>query len=515
MSEASPGARGLRPVFGAWLLLSALTCLPYLRAGLYPPRGSQFLGVFYSIPDVYNYLSYVQQAEDGAFLFVNKLTLPQHPGALVNLEWWVVGRLSRLIGRHPIVAYRIFGLGVLWMLLVAVDRCLSKGGLPLSHRQAALLLVFTGAGFGGLLYEVFGPPAWRFLDLTTGLFPIISALVNPHFVVGTTLLLWSLLAFSWTPGWRGQVLGLLLASALGLVRPYDLLVLVGVRVVMVLAGEPRPAWVPSLLPLAGLAPVAAYNYWVFYRNPAFTALSSFPYTFPPLGFIALAFAPAALLAGVLWWPRRARPGDPSRTGELLFVAWILTGLGFLAQPVSFSLQCLVNFGLPLLALGALGLGRLPRAVTIAVSAVFFSTGLLALRILLSDNGAWYVPAERLRAGLALRAQCRPGEVVFSPPDIGLYANAYSGCKAYASHFVAADYDERAANVRAFYESWTPAARAAFLDRERIRHLLLPGGAGAVPESWLGSATPFRQVAAVGDAGRTLALYRREPDAGLP
>jgi len=507
--ESTPGARNLRPVLAAWLLLSALTCLPYLRAGLYPPRGTRFLGVFYAIPDVYNYLSYVQQAEDGAFLFVNKLTAQDHPGALVNLEWWVVGRLSRLLGRHPIVAYRIFGLGMLWLLLLAVDRWLARAELPDGHRLAALLLVFTGAGFGGILYQAFGPPAWRFLDLTTGLFPVISALVNPHFIAGTALLLWALLAFS-GPGWRGQAMGVLLASVLGLVRPYDLVVLVMIRAIMVLASEPRRSWVPSLLPLLGLAPVVAYNYWVFYRNPAFTALSSFAYAFPPLGSLALAFAPAALLAAVCWWPRRARRDEARFSGELAFVAWILAGLAFLLQPLSFSLQCLVNFGIPFLALGALGLARLPRAATLAVTAGLFPTGLIALWILLGDNSTWYVPAERLGAALALRQPCRPGEMALAPPDIGLYANAYSACKAYASHFVVPDYEERAANVRAFYESWPPAVRAAFLEREGVRHLVLPGGAGPVPEAWLGSPTPFRQVAEVGTAGRTLAVYAREP-----
>jgi len=51
--------------------------------------------------DFYNYLSYAQQAENGAFLFQNRVLLEEHPPALVNLEWWLVGRLSDAARQRP------------------------------------------------------------------------------------------------------------------------------------------------------------------------------------------------------------------------------------------------------------------------------------------------------------------------------------------------------------------------------------------------------------------------------
>jgi hypothetical protein len=74
----------------AWLLLSTITLAPYLRAWLFPPPGTAFLGFFYYVDDQYNYLSYVEQAERGAFLFENKLVLEPHAPFLINLEWWLL-----------------------------------------------------------------------------------------------------------------------------------------------------------------------------------------------------------------------------------------------------------------------------------------------------------------------------------------------------------------------------------------------------------------------------------------
>ena len=61
--------RGEGPVLWVWLFLLVATNIPYARAWALPPRGTAFLGFFYALPDVYNYLSYVQQATDGQFLF--------------------------------------------------------------------------------------------------------------------------------------------------------------------------------------------------------------------------------------------------------------------------------------------------------------------------------------------------------------------------------------------------------------------------------------------------------------
>ena len=132
-----------------WLLLTAWTSALYLRAGLGPPPGRVFAGTFHWIDDFYNYLSYVQQAEDGAFLFRNKLLPPAATRPeLVNLEWWVVGRVSRLLGHQPLLAYRLFALAAALGLVAGVERWLRRVGVPDTHRLSALFLVLLGEASG-------------------------------------------------------------------------------------------------------------------------------------------------------------------------------------------------------------------------------------------------------------------------------------------------------------------------------------------------------------------------------
>ena len=42
-----------------FVLVATMSTVPHLRATLFPPAGTRFMGVFYSIPDVYNYFSYM------------------------------------------------------------------------------------------------------------------------------------------------------------------------------------------------------------------------------------------------------------------------------------------------------------------------------------------------------------------------------------------------------------------------------------------------------------------------
>lgn len=501
------GSFAVSPVVTVWLLLAALTGLPYLRASLSPPPGRVFKGSFFFVDDHYLYLSYVQQAEKGSFLFQNKLVGESHPGALINLEWWAVGRISGLLGHRPFLAYRVFGLVALLSLLAAIDRWLVRAGLPKEHRLPALLLVSTGGGFGGILFSLQAMPVARCLDLATGLFPFNGILGNPHFVAGTSLLLWSLLAYQDDRSPREHLVAALLGSALGLVRPYDLALLVGIRAGSVLLTEPLARWPVRLAPLAGLAPVTLYNYWLFYMNPAFAFYASAPYLTPGVMDLALAMGPAAVLAAAGLWNGAAAP---TRAARIHLLVWCVIGaVLILARPVPFSLQFLVGIGVPLLSFAALALARLRPAATLLAVALLGTTAAVAIRLVLSPLPYFYAPAERMQAARALTESCRPGERVWAPVDIGLYVAGLTDCRAVVSHVSHPAYAERELQVRRFYEGGDLAFRTSLLDRYCARYVVLPGEPGEVPTAWLGGDTAFRRLASVGRGDSILSIYGRE------
>ena len=486
-----------------WVALVAITAMPVLKATLAPPRGAAFTGAFFYKGDFYNYLSFVRQAEEGAFLFENKLLLERHPPALVNLEWWVLGRASVLLGGRPVLAYRLLGVAAALALLLAFSRWLARAGLSDSHQLAALLLVALGGGLGGLLYRGLARPIGEALDLVAGLYPFTETLFNPHFLVGTALLAWGLLLLS-SDRPRDQAAGIVVGTVLGLCRPYDVVLLVLARVLAVAAGPaPSRGRIRALLPLLGLAPVYLYNAWVFLLAPWFR---SFQQTapFPPRLHLLWALGPAIALSVVGWrrsWGRSASPE------AVHLIAWPMCALAIaLANPVSFSLQFLQGSGGAWLAVGALGLQRFRPWVTLAAALAFSTTAWAAVALTLADNPYWLASRADMDIAYELRRVCRPGDVVFAPPDPGLFATGLSSCRGVVSHTVAGDYRERLQDVARFYTRASAAERAALLDRYRAAYVVWPGD--APPADWLGAGAAFRKETTIPTARGPLSLYVR-------
>jgi hypothetical protein len=496
-----------RAVLLVWALLTAWTGALYARATLAPPPGRVFAGTFHWIDDFYNYASYVQQAEDGALLFRNKLRAPEESRAeLVNLEWLAVGGISRALGRRPFLAYRIFAALTTLALAGGIARWLHRAGVPGAHLLPALLLVFLGGGLGGALFEWTDLPVWRCLDLSVAFFPFLEVLANPHFTAGTALLVWSLWAFATVPGARGAVLGCTLGTVLGLVRPYDLALLGAARLVAITATEPPRRWLRAAAPLLGLVPVLVYDLRLFFGSDQFASFrrgAEFPAW---LDFVP-ALAPAAALA--LASLRRPAADAGVRAARAHLWAWALVAAAVVVSGRGdFSLQLLVGAGVPLLVLGAAGLATRPPRWTLVAALLLSTSALVETRIVLTEDPNWFVPRERVAAGLALRTLCRPGDRVLAPPDIALYAIGLSACHAFVSHPAAPDHALRLEEARAFYARMSPAARADFLDRNGITHFVVPGTAGPLPASWLGPGTPFREVARVGRPPDQITIYGR-------
>ena len=363
-----------------------------------------------------------------------------------------MGELSRLMGGgHLLLAYRLFGVCVAAGFVLVADRWLQRLGLgdrdrlarapPRRPRRRHGRPLFN-EGLGPLALPITGRGLTECLDLFTGFFPFVGFLTNPHFTAGTTLLLLGLLLYETADGLWGLALATLVATALALVRPYDFVLLVLVRGMAVLLVEPARLWRARLSPLLALLPVTGYLYWLFYRNPAFAFYSGTAYVFPALTDFLWALGPATILALV-----GAFAGTPDERGHrarMHLALWAgLAGLVIVARPVGFSLQFLVGMGFPLLALGALGLARLRPLVTLLATCVFALTFTVALRLHAhgprpsgSRGGTpwpWWI-------GCA--ATAGKGDILFAPPDVGLFAYGLTPCRSFLSHRISPGYDQR-------------------------------------------------------------------------
>jgi hypothetical protein len=491
------------PVVRAWLLLNLVMSVPWAKAALDPPPGAAFVGTFHWVDDVYQYVSFAQQAEDGHFVFRNKLNSDPHRPAMVNLEWWATGVLSRVLGRRPLLAFRIVGILASLALLAGVDRWLVRAGLPATHRLPALILVGIAGGAGGWVFQLTSLPVWRSADLVTGVYPFLALLANPHWVVSTALLLWGLWAQTTGRGTRGLLVAGALGTALALTRPYDLAILFAVRIVVIHLFEPRREWPGAWARLALLLPGLAYAGWLFLRAPGFGTFTNAVFSrfvYPPIDLVA-AMAPPMVAAAIFW--RRGCWGPLVRG----FQVWIpIVAVIFWVRPLSLPNQFAVAWGVPALVLLALALGRWRPVVTLAVAVALSASFLVALHIAWRGDPNWLVPRERLWAAYALREPCREGGVFLGPPDIGLYTIGLTGCVAWVAHQSGPDHRARVAAVRHFYSDATPPQRTALADGACATHLALP--AGASPVSWMGEASGFRTVAVVGTGPSAIQLAVR-------
>jgi hypothetical protein len=299
---------------------------------------------------------------------------------------------------------------------------------------------------------------------------------------------------------------------LGLVRPYDLVLLVGITGLATLVVTPWRRWLAELLPLLGFAPVVGYLYWLFYANPAFAFYTRAPYAFPTPAELAWALGPAALLAALAYPGAAAARDEPTRRMRAQLLAWAGAALLVaLLRPVHFSLQFMVGVGFPLLALAALGLARFRPVVTLAVAALFCTTLVAGVRMVSQPQPFWFTPSDRAEVVDLLRATCRFGDRVFAPQDIGLFAFGTTRCHAFVSHGIAPRHEQRMAELASFAAS-RPEARQRLLDNAGVTLLVLPGAGGVEPAMWLPEDTPFRRLTTVGDGPSAWTIYRRETDA---
>jgi hypothetical protein len=357
-----------------------------------------------------------------------------------------------------------------------------------------------------LLFELTDLPVERCLDMSVAVYPFLEVLANPHFTAGTALLLWALWAFCAVPGWRGVTLGTILGTVLGLVRPYDLALLGAVRAAGVAASEPPRRWARAVAPLLGLVPVLAYDVWVFFGSGQFVSFQKGA-AFPPWDDFVPAFGPALALALL---SARAAPREAGRGSARAHLwAWAAVAVAVVAaRPGAVSHQLLVGAGVPLLVLGAAGLARYEPAWTALAALAMSSSAVVATRVVLADDPNWFVPRERMAAAVTLRGLCAPGDLVLGPPDVAQYAVGLSRCHALFAHPAAPDYGTRLSEARAFYAEWPADRRSAWLDRNGVTHLVLPGDAGPLPLAWLGATTPFRRAARLGTGAAGLGIYVR-------
>lgn len=480
--ESAPAGRPALLVWAAWTLVTALP--PALAAWGAAQRGRFFPGVFVYQPDVYQYLSFIEQAARGALLLENKFDPRPIEPFFLNAEWLAVGWLAAALGGRLLLAFHVAGALAGGLLAAAATRVLRLAGLD--GRQAAwgLALLLCGSGLGWLR-ALRGAWLPGVPDAYYCLYPWNQRLVGgPHALLGTGLLLLGLVQLTrWRSGRAGPAGWLITGTLLGLSRPFDMGLLLGCAAALWALDLARGAGLAGVLRQAAacawLLPVAFYDYLAFRLHPSLGLYSSAQNTIPkpPLLELALAVGPALLLsAGHLRRDGVPAAFRPVREALLATAAIVLV---VLALPLGFGVQFLNSLGALLLLLAATALPA--RALPIAVLALC-PTSLWFFSLLSSTRpDGW--PGPETRAALAyLERSCTPGDRLLAPDELSAYAAGLTPCRVVSGHWVLTpEAPRRWAEVAAFYAPQAdPVARAAALEAWRPSLVLAPPGAGGPP-----------------------------------
>jgi hypothetical protein len=453
-------------------VVTVLLAVPWLRAWHAPPVGRSFAGAFFYQDDHLQYLSFVEQAARGEWLFVNKFDpQPQKP-FLFNAGWWAAGRAASALRAPAALAWFAWGLAAAVLLVLGVRRLLALGGRSGAARDWGTILVVLGGGLGWARLAS-GTPWAQVADLTFGFYPWLQMNAGAHGTLGTALLAWALALHvesrrDGAPRWRW----IAVASLLGLCRPFDFgtFLLVATLAPLLDGREGRAA---AWTGLTWLAPVLFYDALAFGLHPSFASWSGGQNMVPLPGVTALIWAlgPPFVLGALA-----LAKGGIHRVLRATVGVWIAVAAALLFSGLGFASQFAANLGTALLlavALGAPDRWLPPAAVALSPTAL-----LLTWRVL-NPTPEWFPARDYLTAAERLATTCSPGDVVYGPSDPSLFVAAFSPCHAAFGHRVLTPrFAQRAAESEIFYASaTTPPWRAEYLATLRARFVLLPTGRG--------------------------------------
>lgn len=473
MSDTSSERGPLRSRLAASALVVAVAVLlavPWLKAWLEPPAGRAFAGAFLYQDDHLQYLSFVEQAARGEWLFVNKFDpRPQRP-FLFNAGWWAAGRLSAVL-RVPIeVGWFAWGLVAAAVLVLGIRRMLALGGRAGAALDWGTVLVLIGSGLGWVRL-LGGAPTAQIADLTFSFFPWMQLTAGAHGTLGTALLVWALtLHLEWLRQGRPRWRWIAAAWILGLSRPFDLatFLLVAAATSALDAGARRDrAWTD----LAWLAPVLFYDGLAFALHPSFGGWSGRQNVVPLPGAGALAAALGPALALAAWAFARWRIDGTVRS---TLAAWVLTAGLLLGSGLGFASQFATSLGPAVLLAVALGA---PRRLLPGLALLLSPTTLVLWWSVVRPVPELFPPRDYRAAAMALAPECAPGDVVYGPGDPSLFVAGLTPCHtAFGHRVLTPDFAERAAeSVIFFAEPTTAAWRSGRLARMGARFVMVPAG----------------------------------------
>lgn len=490
-----------------WALLTLfITCLPYLLAVSVAVPRLFFVGSLHLPDDIYVYLSWVKQAEEGKLIFFNRFTTdPQH-GGFFNLLFLLLGILSRATHLPPLIVLHLARVGFGVAFLIKSYGLLRRLFAEENVRKAAFLLLCFSAGVGWLFPQGFAPNR-NLMQLPTDLWQaetntFLSLYLNPLFAAALYLMAF-IFERLWAARQSGKLFPAVTAGLLGLIlaniHSYDILIVWAVWATFLLAAlvtgqglRRNDLFSGALIFLMPLP--AVWQQWRFFQTEAVFRARTLTETLSPglheylLGLGIL--VPLGLYGANALWRHR---DDNQRTTAVFLLAWAVMGLILPYLPLSFQRKLAMGIHIPWALLAGAGLvailsashqaalRKAGLAACVAITAFtplrwFYAAARNVDANWCEGQARLFLSPEEAEACRWLSAHAeRNGATLAAPLQFGGvagYLPGLAGVFTYAGHWgETPDFPAKLRNAIRFYSSaMTDEERRAFLRKANIRYV---------------------------------------------
>lgn len=250
------------------LLVLLIVNLPILYFFLVGKPGLVFLGRrVINSQDLYTYVSYITQAQEGKTLFRNLYTTEPQSGTILRPTYLLIGKVSGMLGISSIAAYHLARVVFSLLFCVALYRLLLEVFRKSEERLLAFTLLLTSSGLGWALSRFVASSDTWIPESNT----FLSLAESPHFILSQALLILGVLLFLRFIERRDRRLIIALIccfTPIAFDHPFDLLVL-GPTLVL----TAYQAKIPLLESMVAVGMSMAGILWPWYEwktNPVFS-----------------------------------------------------------------------------------------------------------------------------------------------------------------------------------------------------------------------------------------------------
>jgi arabinosyltransferase C len=374
LAHGSDSRSDKRFLIGLIVLAVLFAAIPSIVGLMGTPPGGAYLGYQYNTDDHMVYSAWMRQAMDGRFLMDNRFTTDAQPSLTINIYFFILGNLARIVGIP--LASTLARLVFSALFIVLCRRLVSRLQWESTTARIALVFAVVGGGLGFLVWHTFGVAIVRptppfFSDLLGGNLPtdvwqpegfvFPSMLTNGLFMVSLCLILFAMQCLldakeSWKPVLPGALALCLLMN----IHSYDVLiialVMVGFLVATFVRKEVTTQWCLRAAAIAaGALPSALWFMHVLKADAVFQARAGTDTPSASFKAVLFGYLPLMLLA-LAGLALRPTPDDNLRKRRLAGVgiaAVLFVGM-FIAAGSSTGKYFLDMSGWLIVTLAALG-----------------------------------------------------------------------------------------------------------------------------------------------------------------